>query len=522
MKRYLASLLIGLWTTWGCLLYGQPVAESYRELNDARGAGWEVTLVVVGKLEAGAQKMSPGIRAWLKDFRKASRGIDVKIAADKWPAMDIDALVSRNPNFWQAYYEIAPGDPGLMLLHAGLLLSAGEATRSSQLIVVAGQRPGIPKALQERFETLLAHTQKVAEKPGVLIEQGIKLHDKGDHAAAIKKYKEALSLWPQSGFAHYEFGLSLRCQELIAAGEKPPATDDVIVNGGPKNSKEVTAAFARARQHDPLQFRAYQGDDEALIRGLLALVKSGVPAWEKLVKNRQKQVDDEILQQLAAAFQEANIHELALAVRQILAARRGRYVPDDHPFIAASIRKLAPGAQTEMVLKRLAGEDLQVRQLVVPDPVAESKVVQLNQLRLYVPNAELVKRIGADVNPLVNYIKAIEKATAKSLEGEELPKAKGLLIAVGIKPGKKVRVWCQNVEGEIPAQVLQKLEKELAKVETITVTNGAMAFGMEVKVRGSEVGMFPEFPAVWMEAARKSEKTRLVPPDDLFKLIWPD
>jgi hypothetical protein len=122
----------------------------------------------------------------------------------------------------------------------------------------------------------------------------------------------------------------------------------------------------------------------------------------------------------------------------------------------------------------------------------------------------------------VNYIKAIEKATGTLLEGEDLPKAKGLLIAVGIKPGKKARVWCQSVEGEIPAKVLQKLEKELAKVETIALNNGPVAFGMEVKVRGSEVGRFPEFPSVWLEAARKVEGTRLVPPDDLFKLIWPD
>src|SRR2546425_438669 len=81
---------------------------------------------------------------------------------DKWPALDVDALVSRNPNFWRAYFEIAPGDPGLMLLHAGLLLSAGEATRASYLLVVAGQRPGVPKEIQQGFQIILAHAQKVA------------------------------------------------------------------------------------------------------------------------------------------------------------------------------------------------------------------------------------------------------------------------------------------------------------------------------------------------------------------------
>jgi hypothetical protein len=178
-----------------------------------------------------------------------------------------------------------------------------------------------------------------------------------------------------------------------------------------------------------------------------------MPAWEKLVKKQGQLVEDDVLQQLATACQEAEIHELALAIRQILVARRGRYAPEDHPFIATSLRKLAPGTQTEAVIKRLAGGTLKVRQLVAPEAPAvdETKGIELKQLRLYVPGLELPKRVGADVMPLVQYIKALQKATAQCLASEKLAKAKGLLIAVGIKPGKKARVWCESVEGEIPA-----------------------------------------------------------------------
>jgi hypothetical protein len=108
------------------------------------------------------------------------------------------------------------------------------------------------------------------------------------------------------------------------------------------------------------------------------------------------------------------------------------------------------------------------------------------------------------------------------LEKEDLPRARGLLIAVGIKPDKKARVWCQSVDGEVPDKVLRKLAKELAKVETIEVKKGAVAFGMEVTVRGHKVKKFPEFPTAWLEAARRSGTRLLVPPDDLFKEIWPD
>jgi hypothetical protein len=40
--------------------------------------------------------------------------------------LDVDALVTNNPHYWQAYYEVVPGDPGLGLLHGGLLHFGGE------------------------------------------------------------------------------------------------------------------------------------------------------------------------------------------------------------------------------------------------------------------------------------------------------------------------------------------------------------------------------------------------------------
>jgi hypothetical protein len=168
-----------------------------------------------------------------------------------------------------------------------------------------------------------------------------------------------------------------------------------------------------------------------------------------------------------------------------------------------------------------------VRQLIAPDRAADdkadaAKVAALTKLRLYVPGPDLPRRLGDDVKPLVAYIKSLEQAVAKALEQEELPDAKGLLIAVGIKPGKVARAWCQSVGGEVPEDVLRRLEKHLAQVETIAVKGGAFAFAMEVSLRGRSVDSFPEFPSAWSDAARRSGAIRIAPPDDLFKIIWPD
>ncbi|QEL15571.1 hypothetical protein [Limnoglobus roseus] len=150
------------------------------------------------------------------------------------------------------------------------------------------------------------------------------------------------------------------------------------------------------------------------------------------------------------------------------------------------------------------------------------KAVELNQLRLYVPIPELEQRFGDDVQPLSKYIKALEEKAGELLAKEKPPKAKGLLIAVGIKSKKDARVWCEAVEGDVPADLIKSLDKELGKVQAVDLVKAPAGFAMEVKLFGQKPDKFPEFPQSWVEAAKKEKKQLLVPPDELFKSIWPD
>jgi hypothetical protein len=198
--------------------------------------------------------------------------------------------------------------------------------------------------------------------------KGTQSHDAGDYDGALREYRAAIALWPQNGFAHYEVGYTLREQEMVKAGKKKLVPDTLIINGDIKNSPEVEEAFAKARKHDPFQLKAYQGTDKDLIRGFMALAKTGLPAWQKLASEPSKQHPDRVIEELAAACQEAGIHDLALAARQIIVARRGEFAPVDHPFITRNLRKLAPGKSTDAALKRLAGPGkVRFRQLIVPD-----------------------------------------------------------------------------------------------------------------------------------------------------------
>jgi len=152
----------------------------------------------------------------------------------------------------------------------------------------------------------------------------------------------------------------------------------------------------------------------------------------------------------------------------------------------------------------------------------EPKAAKINQIRLYIPTPMLEERIGNDVKPLANYIKALEKGTAEFMAKEKQPKAKGVLIAVGIKSKTKTRIWCEAVDGDVPDGLLHKLEKELAKVEAVDPKKAPIAFAIEINLFGQKAEKFPEFPKVWFESRDKDKPTKVVPPDDLFKSIWPD
>ena len=150
------------------------------------------------------------------------------------------------------------------------------------------------------------------------------------------------------------------------------------------------------------------------------------------------------------------------------------------------------------------------------------KAAEMKRLQLYVPIPDVENRVGSEIEPLTKYVKALEKATAQFLEREKKPDAKGLLIAVGIVSEKQTKIWCQAVNGECPSELLRKLERTLGELDAIALKNPPMAFGMEMSLWGRKPDEYPRFPDVWVEAAKKNETKRIIPPDDLFKILWPE
>jgi tetratricopeptide (TPR) repeat protein len=509
---FLASAMFAISLVFSNSLEADTPKTSISELAAVKKIGWDHAMIIVKALDSEDQKEFPGIRAWLKDFHKQIKGIDLKATPKKVPAFDVDALLTHNPNFWRAYYEIAPGDPSLMILHSGLLLAGGEASRASYVIEISRHGPAIAqdkdfKAIYDYFQSA---SQLAGKQSNALTQEGIKLFDEGDYAGAIQKYKKALAVWPQNGWTYYELGYAIRTKLQVAAGEKPNPNVTIRINEKPFLSPEADKALSKARQHDPLQIMSYQGADQKVIQGFLTLAKTIKPGMEKLHAEQDPAKIDEILVQLADGFQEANIHELALVARQMVVTRRRHYDPSDHPFITKSLRTLAPGPATEETLKHLMSGQIKLRQLIPPkdqpnlnEPFANlfegktydsskgwyianpkpsaikdqgSKKVNVDYVRMLTKDEDLAAR--SKVEDIANFIKEAERTSQEVLIKSDKP-AKVMMQFKCAPSGFKVRLARQ---GEVAEPLLQELYKKLSKMKKLPVKEGTVEFQMPLTI----------------------------------------
>ncbi|MEZ5098138.1 MAG: hypothetical protein R2731_19935, partial [Nocardioides sp.] len=97
----------------------------------------------------------------------------------------------------------------------------------------------------------------------------------------------------------------------------------------------------------------------------------------------------------------------------------------------------------------------------------------------------------------------------------------GVLIAVGIRPQHRVRLWCEQVGGALApdrwAQLVALLEG--AGRNTLPTVTAPVALAVEGIIGSGPSDGFPELPSSWVEAAR-SQNDPVTIPDGLFELIF--
>lgn len=507
MKPHILRLvpIVAISAAWTMPAWTEASAPpSYEE---ARRASWILTSTFVEILAQGDAKQWPGTHAWLKDLREQTKGIVKDTPVTKWPTVDVGSLVDHNPNFWRMYYEIAPADPTFTLIHAGLLLSQGEAMRASYILELGQHRAGIPKEIRQTLHRLQNTAMAALKASNAVTKEGTRLFDQGDYEGAIAKYREAHTLCPTNGWTYYEMGYALRTKAQAARGEKPEKPGTIKINVKSQDRPEVIAAFAGARRHDPFQFMAYQGSDPQVIQGLMAMVKQVTPAWKTLREQGiARDAEYRALKDLSEGLRAAGVYDLSLLARQLMAARRNSYDPSDYPIIADGLRKLAPGEQTEEILARLAGKN--GRQLLAfrpltkqeeeegqpslgsgerlympekPPPKAEAnKPARVDHIRLLTSENDITKRTTID--DFAKFSKDFDKIADEVLSKCGKP-CKVLVQFTCAPSGHTVQIMHQPED--VDEEPLKELYEALGKMAKLPVKEETVVFQIQLTVTPS-------------------------------------
>ncbi len=147
-------------------------------------------------------------------------------------AIDIAALTDKNPDYWRAMLEMAPGIPLIPAVQVVLHTANGEinaARRVAQTFAPFDRHQSAYSVLLSEFT---ARANVFLEDIEGRIRKGIALNDAGQFDKALEVYDGVLKDYPQSPWAHYE-----RFQTVLTQGLQA------------KNAPEKTHAdWAKARK----------------------------------------------------------------------------------------------------------------------------------------------------------------------------------------------------------------------------------------------------------------------------------
>ncbi|GAB1489981.1 hypothetical protein MASR2M8_24380 [Opitutaceae bacterium] len=287
---------------------------------DARLRAWQTVLDltrVYAQIPAG---QCPGVSALVGDIDAARR----RIAGGDGPRLDeldVNALVTRNPNFWRASLEIAPSDGSLLLLQAMLFASAGEVWRANRVLMATTQLLPIDARTRPLY---LAHTYGL----GALILdsiEGIDARTSGINPAQVEAvYGDALAAWPGNVLVLSAL-IELRARVAMAApganGRRPTTEQEAA-----RRAESLAASrqeIERLHSLDPINAAVFRGDAASRVAGQKLLA-----GWQRL-SDRGTALGHKEITELVAELEKAGAPELALVLQRLLVVARGFASPGD-------------------------------------------------------------------------------------------------------------------------------------------------------------------------------------------------
>jgi len=326
--------------------------ELAKELSSARASGLEFANVLLNLLESADVEAFPGIAALHEDLKEKGVLPETGDHVDQWKDLDVEALTINNPNFWKAYYEVAPGQGVMEALYASLLKTNGQCMKSLQVSVIArlGQRKKEGSLTSFHMSNAMRN-QVVFDASYFLINQGIKDFEKKEYEKAKSVFREILDQWPQCGLASFELGLTLHFQKEHKAGREVK-TQGVKKGDPAAPTQETYELYETARTHDPMIRNAYQGEGQT--QRLVLMAKIVLPAYRSLSNLSSKKVDSKQLGRFGAGSQAVGLHDYALFSRQVFIASKDKFDAPDLKFIKSSLLDLIGEDSAAEVIESLS------------------------------------------------------------------------------------------------------------------------------------------------------------------------
>jgi hypothetical protein len=156
-----------------------------------------------------------------------------------------------------------------------------------------------------------------------------------------------------------------------------------------------------------------------------------------------------------------------------------------------------------------------------PDPALQA-VAKLNTVQFITPMPELPKRMGSDVEPLMNFLQNLTTATARYLQPLK-GKPSVANITIGFAPGGRLRVWLVHWDEVLSAAQQNELTAQLEDLTPVQVANRPVALNATLELFGASASKVDPaklaLPDEWKQALANG-KGPVAIPDGLPDTIW--